>query len=88
MEILKISSKSNVKKVAGALANIIRRDNEVEAQTIGAGSLNTLVKSVIVARGYLAPSDIDLYMVPSFTDIKINDDEKTAIKIIVKAREK
>ena len=35
MEILKVSSKSNPSKVAGAIANIYRENKEVEIQTIG-----------------------------------------------------
>ena len=40
MEILKVSTKSNPSKVAGAVANIFREKKSVEIQTIGAGSLN------------------------------------------------
>ena len=40
MEILKVSSKSNPSKVAGAIANIYRENGECEMQTVGAGSLN------------------------------------------------
>ena len=43
MEILKVSSKSNPSKVAGAIANIYRESKSVEIQTIGAGSLNLLI---------------------------------------------
>ena len=39
MEILKVSSKSNPSKVAGAIANVFREEGSVEIQTIGAGSL-------------------------------------------------
>ena len=40
MEILKVSSKSNPSKVAGAIANIYREKKMVEIQTVGAGSLH------------------------------------------------
>lgn len=55
MEILKVSSKSNPSKVAGAIANVFRENGSVEIQTIGAGSLNQAIKSICIARGLVAP---------------------------------
>lgn len=86
VEILKVSSKSKAQKVAGAIANIIRKDGCLEAQMVGAGALNEGVKAVIIARGYLAPSGIDLVCTPSFVDIKIDDIPKTAIKLIIEKK--
>lgn len=83
MEILKVSSKSIPTKVAGAIANILRLSNEVEIQTIGAGSLNQAVKAIAIARGFLAPSGKNLVCIPAFTDILIDGEEKTAIKLII-----
>ena len=39
----------------------------------------------IFARGYVAPIGKDLVVVPAFSDILIEGEEKTAIKLIVKA---
>lgn len=86
MEILKVSSKSNSSKVAGAIANIFREKGSVEIQTIGAGSLNQAIKAVCIARGFVAPSGINLVCIPAFTDIEIDGSEKTAIKLIVEAK--
>ena len=86
MEILKVSSKSNPSKVAGAIANIYRENKEVEIQTIGAGSLNQAIKAIAIARGFLIPSGIDIYIIPSFKDIMIGDKEKTAIKIRIEKK--
>lgn len=83
MEILKVSSKSVPTKVAGAIANILRLSDEVELQTIGAGSLNQAIKAVAIARGFLAPSGKNLVCIPAFTDILIDGEEKTAIKLII-----
>lgn len=83
MEILKVSSKSNPSKVAGAIANIFRDNHQVEIQTIGAGSLNQAIKAIAIARGYVAPSGDNLVVIPSFKDIEINDENKTAIKLTV-----
>lgn len=85
MEILKVSSKSNPSKVAGAIANVFRIDGIVEIQTIGAGSLNQAIKAIAIARGFVAPSGKNLVVVPAFSDILIDGTEKTAIKLIVEA---
>ena len=85
MEILKVSSKSNPSKVAGAIANVFRTDGIVEIQTIGAGSLNQAIEAIAIARGFVAPSGKNLVVVPAFSDILIDGAEKTAIKLIVEA---
>ena len=83
MEILKVSSKSNPSKVAGAIANIFRENGSVELQTIGAGSLNQAVKAVAIARGLLAPAGINIGIIPAFNDVLINGEEKTAIRLLI-----
>ena len=85
MEILKVSSKSNPSKVAGAIANIFREHGCVEVQTVGAGSLNQAVKAVAIARGFVAPMGNNLIVIPAFNDIEINGEKKTAIKLIIES---
>ncbi len=85
MEILKVSSKSKPSSVAGALANAFRTKVIVEIQAIGAGALNQAIKAVAIARGYVAPMGKDLILIPAFSDIMIEGEERTAIKLIVKA---
>ena len=55
MEILKVSAKSNPNSVAGALAGVLRERGDAEIQAIGAGALNQAIKSVAIARGFVAP---------------------------------
>lgn len=55
MEILKVGSKSNPSKVAGAIANIFRESKSVIIQTVGAASLNQAIKAVAIARGLVTP---------------------------------
>ena len=86
MDVLRVSSKSNPNGVAGAIANVIRDGKSVEIQAVGAGALNQAVKSVAIARGYVAPCGVDLVCIPAFTDITIEAEERTAIKIIVLQR--
>lgn len=81
MEIIKVSSKSNPNNVASAISNIIKKDNIIDVQVVGAGALNQLVKSIIICRGLLAPLGINIVCVPSFVNLQINDSIKTGIKI-------
>ncbi|ACV58501.1 MULTISPECIES: stage V sporulation protein S [Alicyclobacillus] len=86
MDVLKVSAKSNPNSVAGALAGVVREQGSAEIQAIGAGALNQAVKAVAIARGFVAPSGIDLICVPAFTDIKIDGEDRTAIRLLVEPR--
>ncbi len=86
MEILKVSSKSMPNSVAGAISGVIREKGAVEIQSIGAGASNQAIKAVAIARGYLAPSGIDLVCIPAFSNITIDSEERTALKLIVSPR--
>lgn len=86
MEVLKVSSRSVPNSVAGAIAGVIRENKSVEIQAVGAGAANQAIKSVAVARGYLAPIGIDLICIPAFTSIQIDGEERTAIKLICEPR--
>ena len=86
MNVLKVSSKSNPNKVAGALANVIRERGSAELQAIGDGALNQSLKAVAIARGFVAPNGVDLVCVPDFTDILIENEERTAMKLMIEPR--
>ena len=86
MDVLKVSSKSNPNSVAGALAGVIRDAGMAELQAVGAGAINQSVKAIAIARGFVAPTGIDLICIPAFTDIEIDGEERTAIKLIVQPR--
>lgn len=86
MEVLKVSTKSNPNSVAGALAAIIKEKDIAEIQAVGAGAINQAVKAIAIARGFVAPSGKDIVCIPAFTDIEIDGEERTAIKLIVQPR--
>lgn len=86
MEVLKVSTKSNPNSVAGALAAVIKERSAVEIQAVGAGAINQAIKAIAIARGFVAPTGKDIVCVPAFTDIEINGEERTAIKLIVQTR--
>jgi len=86
VDVLKVSSRSKPTSVAGALAGVVREKGYVEIQAIGAGAVNQAVKAIAIARGYVAPSGLDLVFIPAFVDVLIDGEERTAIKLMVEAR--
>lgn len=83
---LKVSSNSNPSKVAGAIANLFRDNNSAEIQVVGAGALNQAIKAITISRGFLTPIGKDVIVIPSFNDVYINEEEKTAIKLKIEIR--
>jgi stage V sporulation protein S len=86
MEILKVSAQSQPKAVAGALAAVLRERTSAEVQAVGAGAVNQAVKAIAITRGFVAPNGIDLVVIPAFSEITIEGEERTAIKFIVEPR--
>lgn len=86
MDILKVSAKSNPNSVAGALAGVLREHGRAEMQAIGAGALNQAIKAVAIARGFVAPSGMDLICIPAFIEIDIDGGQRTAIKLLIEPR--
>lgn len=86
MEVLKVSTHSSPKSVAGALAAVIREKGAAELQAVGAGAVNQAVKAIAICRGYVAPNGIDLVAIPAFAEIIIDTEERTAIKFLVGPR--
>jgi len=85
-EVLKVSAHSRPSAVAGAIAGVIRSHGRADVQAIGAGATNQAIKAVAIARDYLQPNGIDIVMVPSFIDVIIADEERTAIRLVVETR--
>ncbi|NLY84716.1 MAG: stage V sporulation protein S [Acholeplasmataceae bacterium] len=86
MDVLKVSAKSNPNSVAGALAGVLREHGKAEMQAIGAGALNQSIKAIAIARGFVAPSGMDLVCIPAFIEIEIEGGQRTAIKLLVEPR--
>src|SRR5438132_4761685 len=68
------------------MAGVIRHWGAVEVQVVGAGALNQAIKAIAIARGYVAPSNIDLICVPTFADIEIDGESRTAIRLLIEDR--
>lgn len=70
------------------MAGVVRQSGAVEVQVIGAGALNQAIKAIAIARGYVAPSGIELVCVPTFHDIEIDGEGRTAIRLSIEDRER
>ncbi len=81
-----MSAQSKPKSVAGALAAVLREKGSAEMQAVGAGAVNQAIKAIAIARGFVAPNGIDLVVIPAFSEISIDGEERTAIKFIVEPR--
>jgi stage V sporulation protein S len=86
MDIIKVKANSRTAAVAGAIAGVIREHKHAEVQTIGAGAVNQAIKAMVLAKGYLAEEGIFICCIPEFVDVEIEDQVRTAIKIIVEPR--
>lgn len=86
MEVLKVSAKSSPNGVAGAIAGLVKENGKVEMQAIGAGAINQAVKAVAIARGFMIPTGVDIACTPCFTEVMIDDTEKTGIRFLVEPK--
>lgn len=85
-EVLKVSARSRPSAVAGAIAGVVREAGRAEVQAIGAGATNQAVKAVAIARDYLSETGIDAICVPAFIDVTIDNEDRTAIRLVVEPR--
>ena len=86
MDIVRVATNSRSTAVAGAIAGIMRERDRVDVQAIGAGAVNQAIKAVTIARGYLQLDGIDIVCIPSFTEVMIEDQERTAVRLGVERR--
>ncbi len=85
-EVLKVSARSRPSAVAGAIAGVVREAGRAEVQAIGAGATNQAVKAVAIARDYLRETGIEAVCLPAFIDVTIDNEDRTAIRLIVEPR--
>ncbi|TET49374.1 MAG: stage V sporulation protein S, partial [Anaerolineales bacterium] len=72
--------------VAGAIAGVVREKGNVHVQAIGAGAVNQAVKATAIARGYLQLDGIEIVILPSFVEVMIDEQERTAVRLSVETQ--
>lgn len=87
MNLIKVSGTSRTSAVAGAIAGVVREHHRVEVQAIGAGAVNQAIKAVVLATGYLKLDGIEVYFVPEFAEVTIEDKVRTAIKLVIEPQD-
>jgi stage V sporulation protein S len=85
-DVLKVSARSRPSAVAGAIAGVVREMGRAEVQAIGAGATNQAVKAVAIAREYLRETGIEAVCLPAFIDVTIDDEDRTAILLVIEPR--
>lgn len=76
---LRVSAGSSPQSVASAIAHAIYDNRQVKLRAVGAGAVNQAVKSIAIARGYVAPRGMDLSCTPGFATIESRDGEISAM---------
>ena len=82
-DLIRVSAHSRSTAVAGAVAGVMREHGYAEMQAIGASAVNQAIKAIAIARGYLEQDMMDLTIVPSFTEVDIDGNERTAVRLAV-----
>jgi stage V sporulation protein S len=85
-DLIKVSADSRTAAVAGAIAGVVREHKHAEVQAIGAGAVNQAVKALVLATGYLKEDGITVAFIPEFVDVTIEDNVRTAIKLVIDPR--
>ena len=83
VDTIKVSAKSRSTSVAGAIAGVIREHKHAEVQAIGAGAVNQAVKAIAIARGYLERDGLDIGCIPTFVEVDVSGEERTAVRLLV-----
>jgi stage V sporulation protein S len=81
--IFRVSSGASPQATASAIAHALYESPEVKIRAVGAGAVNQAMKAITIARGYVAPRGMDLYVVPGFVTIKSHDGDISALLLKV-----
>jgi stage V sporulation protein S len=84
-DIIRVAASSRPHKVAASIAARLRQKGQAEVQAIGMDAINQMIKAIVIARSYLDRDKLDLVMVPSFVDVLIEGESRTALRLSVRA---
>jgi stage V sporulation protein S len=85
-DLIRVASGSKSSAVAGAIAGIVREAGLAEVQAIGAGAVNQALKAAAIARGFLLLDGLDIVFIPTFEDVEIDGQQRTALRIRAEPR--
>lgn len=81
---MRVASHSDPRKVAGAIAGMVRDNSCVELHAVGPDSVNQTVKAIALAKRFLADDDIRVSADIDFFTVTINDAPRSAIRFSVR----
>ena len=84
--IIKVSAHSRSTAVAGAIAGIVREHGRAYVQAIGAAAVNQATKATAIARSYLEQDGLNVVCIPTFVEIDIDEQERTALRFLIEPR--
>ena len=84
--IIKVSAHSRSTAVAGAIAGIVREHGRAYVQAIGAAAVNQATKATAIARSYLEQDGLNIVCIPTFVEIDIDEQERTALRFLIEPR--
>jgi stage V sporulation protein S len=79
--LIRVAAISSPHRVAGAIAQQMRAEMQANVQAIGPVAVNQMVKAVIMARTYLQADGIQPVFVPSFVEVSVDGQPRTAVRL-------
>ena len=81
---MRVGAKSDVKSLASAVTHALYVHPSVQLRAIGAGAVNQAIKALAIARRFLAPGGLELYVVPDFATVPTPASPKLATRLRVR----
>ncbi|MNN07680.1 Stage V sporulation protein S [compost metagenome] len=81
--LFKVSAKSRVNQLAGAIVWAMRQEGQAELQPIGASAVNQALKAVAVAGNLMKAQDVSLVCTPSFVKHHLDGGSVTGLTLRV-----
>ena len=88
IDTIRVTADANPVAVGAAIAHSLRDKQRVHVQAIGMSAVNQALKSTIVARTLLTRDRMDLVLVPTFAQVQLENNERTAVRLSVYRRDR
>ncbi len=81
-DIIRVGGGSDPSAVASAISNAFYEREEVLLRAVGASAVNQAYKACAIARGYIAPRGLDLWLRPGFTNVAGRNEGETVSAMV------
>lgn len=83
MTTLKVSNKTVVSGLAGAIVNELKHDEQVEVCAVGASAVNQMVKGIATAHTFAVIDGFDFTCLPAFGTTEIDGNTRSCMVFTV-----